>query len=76
MSEEEFIEGTEETEEEGESATTAFPVEGLEVTVQMLDLWNEVLKGNISIEEFKETMEALQNLASSGSKRRRRRRRR
>ncbi len=76
MSEEEFIEATEGTEEEEEASTATFPVEGLEVTVQMLDLWNEVLKGNISIEEFKETMEALQNLASSGSKRRRRRRRR
>ena len=40
----------------------------------MLDLWNEVLKGNISLEEFKETMQALQNLATPKTRRRRRRR--
>ncbi len=76
MSEEDLVAATEGETEEEEASATSFPVEGLEVTVQMLDLWNEVLKGNISIEEFKETMEALQNLASSGTKRRKRRRRR
>ena len=74
MSYEEEVTEAVNAEGEEEETLTSFPVEGLEVTVQMLDLWNEVLRGNISLEEFKETMKALQSLATPKTRRRRRRR--
>ncbi|ABU82110.1 RNA polymerase subunit Rpo13 [Ignicoccus hospitalis] len=62
-------------EEEGTKAPTTerFPLEAYEISVELADLWDGAIEGKVSLEELKETMQALQSLVSTGRRRRRRR---
>jgi len=65
------------TEEEVSSTSRvseSFPVEAFEISVELADLWNSAIEGKISIDEFKETLQALQSTIEVGRRRRRRRR--
>ncbi|NPA85050.1 MAG: hypothetical protein GXO07_03480 [Crenarchaeota archaeon] len=66
-------EGGEESSSSTAKTSESFPAEALEVSVELADLWNSVLEGKISIEEFKQTLAALQSTVDVGRRRRRRR---
>jgi hypothetical protein len=74
---EESFEGSAGESTEGETSSessTNVVLDALEVTLQMVDLWDSVLEGKIPLDEFVQTMNALQSAVSSTRGRRRRRR--
>lgn len=75
MTEEELFETSEVSEESEESsATSSIQIQSLRISLAASDLWEELLQGKISLDEFKELIDELQKGMIEVKKRRRRRR--
>ncbi|UXD22524.1 hypothetical protein IPA_05815 [Ignicoccus pacificus DSM 13166] len=76
MSEDEVLsleEVEETTQRSSSSGSSALQVQAIKVTLELSELWEELVEGKISLEEFKELKEQLQSGLEETKKRRRRR---